>query len=237
MGDETQMFQGRQKNSAIAIARAVLLAGVCGVLGIIIGVIVTRNPGTPTPGALETPSPGVTATNTIVTGGGVLRRIETISILQTTVYRIDTVVRAKKEGSWFFNIGGQNIILFVQGSVTAGIDLSEIKESDIQISQENRTITITLPPVKILDARLDDYTVETFEGETPEDIDFNLLQDALKSGQQRIEEIACTDKILERASLDSKKVFQDMISLMDFNGFVIVVESSLTPDCSFEVKI
>lgn len=231
---DTEKTSQDRKNAVLGIIGAVLMAGLCGFLGIIIGIYAINGRGTPTPEATGGPQPTPTYN---ITSGGILRRIETTSILQTTVYRIDSVVRAKKEGSWFFNWGGQNIILFVQGSVTAGIDLSELKESDIQVSPEKRTITINLPSVKILSASLDEYTVETFEGEEPKDIDFSLLQEGLENGKLKIKEIACTDRIMERATLDSKKVFQDMISLIDFGDFVIIVESSPTPECSFEVKL
>ena len=230
----TETTSQNRKNTILAIIGTVLVAGICGFLGIIIGIYVINGPGTQTSEAMT----GPTATSTPdISAGGILRRIETTSILQTTVYRIDSVVRAKKEGSWFFNWGGQNIILFVQGSVTAGLDLSELKESDIQVSPEKRTITIHLPPVKILNASLDDYVVETFEGDEPRDVDLQLLQEGLEDGKLKIKEIACTDRIMERATLDSKEVFQDMISLIDFGDFVIIVESSPTPECSFEVKL
>lgn len=213
--------ESKQSNSMVLMIIAILMAGICGLLGVGIGYYITPSRSTPTPETSEQtqiPEPSPTYD---ITPGGILRRIETTSILQTTVYRIDSVVRAKKEGSWFFNWGGQNIILFVQGKVTAGIDLSELKESDIEVSPDNRTVTITLPPVKILDATLDEYTVETFEGEKPENVDFDLLQNGLEQGKLKIEEIACTDRILERASLDSENVFSDMIRLIDFGDYVI----------------
>lgn len=225
------MPQNRQPNSMLLTIGAILIAGLCGFLGVAAGILFVSNRNEP-----SIPTVEVTPTNTIITSGGVLRRIETTSILQTTIYRIDTVVRAKKEGSWFFNWGGQNIILFVQGNVTAGVDLSELKTSDIQVSPEKRTITINLPPVKILNATLDKYTVETFEGEKPDDVDLTLLQEGLEAGKLKIREIACTDRILDHATTDSKKVFQDMMSLVNFDDFVIIVENSPTPECAFEVK-
>jgi hypothetical protein len=66
------------------------------------------------------PTPVPSPTPIIITDAGALRRIESTQILQTTVFRIDTLVRAKKEGSWFFNWGGQNLLLFVKGKVIAG---------------------------------------------------------------------------------------------------------------------
>jgi hypothetical protein len=205
------------------------------IAGIVIGIIISGGGGEPNATPMPTLEP--VPVSTVITGDGILRRIESTSKLQTTVYRIDTVVRAKKEGSWVFNIGGQNLILFVQGSVTAGVDLSELKSGDIQISQDNHTIKIILPPAKIFDAKLDDYEVETFEGEKPDDVDLKLLEDALSAGQLKVKEIACTDKILDRATSDSKLVFENMMRLMEFEGFDIIVESSSITSCEFEVKL
>jgi hypothetical protein len=75
---------------------------------------------------LLAPTPTPTPTPQVLTRAGVVRRIGSVQILQTTFFRVDTVVRAVKEGSWFFNWGGQNLLLFVEGTVTAGIDLSEL---------------------------------------------------------------------------------------------------------------
>lgn len=101
---------------ATAIVVIAILLGLSYFSGTLSGSRSAANEATPTvpPTATIVPSP----TPIIITEAGVLRRIESKQILQTTTFRIDTLVRAKKEGSWFFNWGGQNLLLFVKGTVT-----------------------------------------------------------------------------------------------------------------------
>jgi hypothetical protein len=208
-------------------------------LGFLVGDIFSGPPETetptPTPAASATPPQEPTAT--IITGPGILRRIESTMKLQTTVFRIDTVVRAKKEGKTFLNLGGQNLLLFVRGTVTAGVDLSELNEKHIEVSQESKTIVITLPPAKILGAALDDYEVEDYSGEKPESVDLALLEEGLSAGREQIEATACTDKILERATIDAEQAYKQMISFVDFTDYEVVVKSSQVGECAMEVKM
>jgi hypothetical protein len=201
---------------------------VCSVLGL--ASLACEPTKTPTPDPSPEPQP------TLITAPGVLRRIESVSILQTTIFRIDTVVRAKRDGSWFFNWGGQNLLLFIQGTVTAGIDLSELDEDDIDISHGRKIITITLPPAKVLSAVLDDHQVENYQGERPEKVDLDLLEDGLEAGRQQIAETACESGILEYATRDGKAAFEQILSVADLGDYQVVVETTPVTDCTIEVK-
>ena len=71
---------------------------------------VLRPPPTPTPAPTPTPH--------IMTAAGVLQRIDRTMVLQTTVFRIDTVVRAEEDTAWWEKLWQQRLLVFVQGAVT-----------------------------------------------------------------------------------------------------------------------
>jgi hypothetical protein len=173
----------------------------------------------------------------ILTGEGVLRRIESTNILQTTVFRIDTVVRAKKEGSWFFNWGGQNLLLFVQGTITAGVDLKELDKDDIEVSQDSRTIVITLPPAEVLSAVLDDYQVEDYKGQEPKEVVYDLIKEGLEAGREQIAAIACESGILQYATTDAERAFTQIVGFADFTGYEVVIKTTPITDCSIDVTV
>lgn len=154
----------------------------------------------------------------ILTEEGVLRRIESTNILQTTVFRVDTVVRAKKEGSWFFNWGGQNLLLFVQGTITAGVDLKELDKDDIEVSQDSRTIVITLPPAKVLSAVLDDYQVEDYKGQEPKEVVYDLIKEGLEAGREQIAAIACESGILHTQQQMQRWPLHRLLALLPSQG-------------------
>ena len=184
----------------------------------------------PVPSATTIPSP----TPIIITDAGVLSRIRSTSILQTTVFKIDTVVRAQKEGSWFFNWGGQKFLMFVKGTVIAGVDLNELNKASV--GEKNRTITITLPPAKILEARLDQRTFEDYAGRTLDEINIPLLEDALTKGREQIGITACESEILKIATEDAKKAFEQIISFMKFADYKVTVITTPSGSCSIPVN-
>jgi hypothetical protein len=191
----------------------------------------------PAPTSIPTETPVPSPTPVIITEAGALRRIESTQILQTTVFRIDTLVRAKKDGSWFFNWGGQNLLLFVTGRVTAGINLSELKGGNVSISQDRRTIVIRLPPAKILSAVLENYEIEDYQGHKPDNVDPNLVKDGLEAGRRQIATTACEDAILERATKDAKDTFERIVSLIEFAGYTPLVTTSVPTACTFDVVV
>lgn len=215
---------------------SVLLIFVTGAVLITVRGNVKTGEGTPTP----TPTPATPTQESrdeFVTEEGVLRRIESTLILQTTVFRIDTVVRAKREGSWFFNWGGQNILLFVQGTVTAGVDLKDLDKGDIEVSQENKTIVITLPPAQVLNAVLTDYQVENYKGEEPEEVIYDLIKEGLEAGREQIAATACESGILQYATTDAERAFTQIASFADFTGYEVVIKTTPVTDCSIDVTI
>jgi hypothetical protein len=67
--------------------------------------------------------------------------------LATAEYTITKVVKANDNKTWF-KVGDRKILLSCTGSIKAGIDLSAIKEENINIS--DKEIAIQLPPAKII---------------------------------------------------------------------------------------
>ena len=203
-------------------------------VALLIAALACSNDPTPTPTLTPTPTP--TSTPYVITSPGVVKRIGSVSILQTTLFRIDTVVRAKKEGDWPFNWGGQNLLLFVQGTVTAGIDLGELTEDNVEVSQDTRTIVVTLPSAKVLSAVLDDHQVETYEGERPDEVNLDLLEEGLAAGRQQIATTACESGILQYATKDAEAAFVQIMSLADFADYEVVVETAPVNDCNIVVE-
>jgi Protein of unknown function (DUF4230) len=187
------------------------------------------------PAAAPTETPVPSPTPVIITDAGARRRIESTQILQTTVFRIDTLVRARKQGSWFFNWGGQNILLFVKGKVTAGIDLKELQAGNVSVSQDRRLIVIRLPPAKVLNATLESYEIEDFAGNKPSSVDTNLLKDGLEAGRRQIATTACEDGILDHATNDAKEAFERIVSFAELADYQVLITTSPPAACTFDV--
>ena len=150
---------------------------------------------------------------------------------------MDTIVRAEKEGSWFLDWGGQNLLFFVQGVVTAGVDLGELDEENIGVSQDSKTIVITLPPAKVLRAEIEDYRVEDYKGQEPDEVYLELIEQGLEAGRAQVATTACESGILQYATTDAERAFSQIVSFAEFTGYEVVIKTTTVTDCSIDVSV
>lgn len=81
-----------------------------------------------------------------------LEQVRSMARLQTTAYFLSTVVEAERPPDWPGT--GQRLLLVAYGKVTAGVDLAQIGEDDVQVL--GKRVIIHLPEAEILDTFLDE---------------------------------------------------------------------------------
>lgn len=84
--------------------------------------------------------------------------IKNIGILSTSEYTIGKIVKLDDNKEWY-KLGDRKILISVKAKVKAGVNLMEIKKSDIHINGDK--IEIILPPVQITSFNMDPSTVHT----------------------------------------------------------------------------
>ena len=94
-----------------------------------------------------------------LTGDSVVTQVKQLKELVTVKYSIQRVVGLREPKIPF---GEESILLMVQGEVLAGVDLDNIRSSDVELSGA-RVATITLPPAKILHAYLDEKQTKVWD--------------------------------------------------------------------------
>ncbi|ULQ54651.1 DUF4230 domain-containing protein [Flavihumibacter fluvii] len=67
--------------------------------------------------------------------------------LATTEYSITKIVKASDDQTWY-KIGDRKILISVEATLKAGIDLQAVKAEDISI--DGKKITLVLPPPKLI---------------------------------------------------------------------------------------
>lgn len=77
--------------------------------------------------------------------------IREMGALATTQYSISKIVKANDNQTWY-KVGDRKILMSVDATVKAGIDLSQLKKEDIQIN--GKSIRISLPPPQILSLQI-----------------------------------------------------------------------------------
>ncbi|BAQ63837.1 DUF4230 domain-containing protein [Geminocystis sp. NIES-3709] len=163
----------------------------------------------------------------------ILRQVQGVSELTTSIFVMDTIVPTssnRKIGNWV--VGETNLLYVARGEVKAGLDLSNLTAEDIVIQGDN--IKIELPPVKILDEKIDLNQSQVYNYDRGflnlgPDVALDLQLKAQQETLTKIKETACQQKILNQAN---DKAVILITELMKNSGFA-TVEVTTTPsnDC------
>ncbi|WP_017294738.1 DUF4230 domain-containing protein [Geminocystis herdmanii] len=175
----------------------------------------------------EVTSPNVTNPHVIV------KQVQMVSELTTSVFVMDSIVptsSSRKIGNWV--VGETNLLYVARGEVKAGLDLSAITVDDVVIDKNK--ITITLPPVKILDEKIDVNQSQVYNYDRGflnlgPDVAPELQIKAQQETLIKIRETACQQKILDQAN---EKAVILITELMKNSGFATVeVKTNPSDDC------
>ncbi len=167
-----------------------------------------------------------------LTAPAVVQRIQSLSRLETTSYTIEKVIEAGVQGNVLEDLFfGDSLLLIARGTVTAGIDLSQISEQNVIVSPDGRTVTVQLPPAEILSNNLDSDGTRVYDRNqglfARPDKDLETL--ARQQAEAQILAAACEDGILQRASTDSQRAMEQFLSLLDVDQ--VIVQAAPVPAC------
>ncbi len=132
---------------------------------------------------------------TIASQASVLERIQRLQRMETVVFNMDKVVTGEK-GSTFLPdfLAGDRMLMIVHGQVIAGIDFSQFRSTDIQVT--GKDVHVKMPPARVLLTRIDNartrvYSRSTgllvavdpnFEGQVRQQAEGELLEEAARGG-------------------------------------------------------
>lgn len=125
----------------------------------------------------------------------VVASIQRLARLESVVYTMDKVVEGDRSSQYLPDfLTGDKLLLIVHGQAVAGVDLSQIQASNVEI--DGRSVSITMPAAQLLSVSLDNSKTRVYsrltgllvptdpnlESETREKAEANLRQSALDSG-------------------------------------------------------
>ncbi|MCC7018968.1 MAG: DUF4230 domain-containing protein [Ardenticatenales bacterium] len=151
------------------------------------------------------PTPALTAKAVIV------ERLQEAAELTTMVYTLETVVsesQSREIGG--FTIGSTELLYIANGQVRAGVDLSKLREGDLDIERrsgepfgpEAESVTVELPAPEILGAALDVERSRVYDLRRSlfGPVDPDLQSRAERYALTRIVEGACEADVLAQAN-------------------------------------
>jgi len=171
-----------------------------------------------------------TPTTTIRDRGGTILQIRGLNRLETQSFSVERVVEAKVErGNPLDLVLGDRLLLIASGEVVAGVDLSKLKDSDVTISQDGKSVTLKLPPSEIFSKSLNNDRTRVYDRQqgilAPENKD--LETQARVSAEAEILAAACEGNIMQKAADEAKRSMEQFLRQLDFEN--VTVTSSAGP--------
>ncbi|NEO83263.1 MAG: DUF4230 domain-containing protein [Spirulina sp. SIO3F2] len=164
----------------------------------------------------------------------IVQSIREASELTTAVYSLETVVPTSQDRVWGDVVVGTTKLLYIAyGEVRAGIDLSQLDATDVQVAAEQ--LTVQLPPPQILDRLVDvgrsqvyDYN-RGFLSLGP-DVAPQLQTLAEREALAKLDIAACEQDILERANERAATAITELLTLSGYDN--VVVNTTPADDCA-----
>ncbi|HEY9644092.1 MAG TPA: DUF4230 domain-containing protein [Coleofasciculaceae cyanobacterium] len=162
----------------------------------------------------------------------VVQQVRNASELTTAVYAMETVVPTSRDRTvGGYVIGTTTLLYIAYGEVRAGVDLSTLQETDVQVNGDS--ITLRLPPPRILDSKIDvnrskvyDYD-RGFMGLGP-DVAPELQELAQRKTLEKIVESACTGGILQQANDRAKLAISQLLTATGHNRLLVEAQTPTT---------
>jgi Protein of unknown function (DUF4230) len=161
----------------------------------------------------------------------IVHQVTEVSELTTAMFQMEAVVPVSEKGF----LSESKLLYIAHGSVRVGVNLSEFQVDDIQVKE--REITVNLPPLKVLDSKLNLKHSKVYSYDRgflawgPDVV--NLQAQAQLEAIRRVEEAACQDWLIKIASDRVQKTVERLLSqVLNNRGYNITVKTQLPSEGS-----
>jgi hypothetical protein len=162
----------------------------------------------------------------------VVKQVQDASELTTAIFTMEAVVPTQQDNNVAgLVIGSTKLLYIAYGQVRAGVDLSQLKPTDVVTTPTG--ISVRLPAARLLDSKIDvsrsnvyDYN-RGFLGLGP-DTAPTLQTLAQQKALEKIVDAACREGILQKATDRARLVVSQLVTLP---GQQVVVEAAPIGDC------
>jgi hypothetical protein len=157
----------------------------------------------------------------IISAPMVVEKVQSLARLESVVYSLDTVVEGDRSSAILPDaLAGDKLLMIVHGQTIAGVDMSQMKPDDVQISETGgRSIKLTLPASQVFVTTIDNAHTRVFSRETGIFVtaDPNLESQTRAKAQDQLQQAALTDGILDTASKNARATVTAMLEGLGFD--------------------
>jgi len=159
----------------------------------------------------------------------IVHRISALARLETIQYSVEKVITAETGQGPFGFLFGDRLLLVAHGVVIAGVDLSKVQSSDLQV--RDGILYVRLPEAEVFIATLDNAQTYVYDRDTGvlTKGDINLETLARQAAEVEIQKAAEQDGILDQAGQNAESFLTRLLGDL---GFAEVVFTWTTPEPS-----
>jgi len=152
----------------------------------------------------------------------VVERIRQLSRLESVVYSLDKIVEGQRQSSYIPDfLVGDKLILVAHGEVIAGVDLQQLKPTDVSVSGDS--VHVKLPAAQVFTTRIDNAQTKVFSRSTGLLVnpDVNLESQVRQAAEQQMTQAALDDGILMRAHGNAQAAVSALLYGLGFHKVAV----------------
>jgi hypothetical protein len=144
----------------------------------------------------------------------VVAQVRQLNQLATVKYTVQKIVGLREQK---YPVGEESILLVIQASVDAGVDLAGLKERDIELLSDG-SVVVRLPPARILNVAIDEKQTQVWDRSrtwwTPwvpysKDLESRARQQGIEAARQAALDMG----ILRQADQNAESSIRTLLSL------------------------
>lgn len=161
----------------------------------------------------------------------IIHQISTLARLETIQYSVEKIIIAEKGQEIFEFLFGDRLLFVAHGRVIAGVDLTKLESTDLEI--QNGLLKVRLPEPEIFIVNLDNDKSYIYDRETGvlTKSDQNLETLARQAAESEILQAALNDGILEQARINAEAYLSSFLKNLGFNS-VVFIQTTTPPSSS-----
>jgi hypothetical protein len=150
----------------------------------------------------------------------VITSMRQLALLQTVSFHLERVIDLRDRQNHLFGMvqAEDALLLVAAGDVTAGVDLSSMRDSDVVVDPQRKSVKVLLPPARVLSSRLDnDATyVHTRRTDALAKRQETLETRARQEAETSLRDAAIAGGILQRASEGAERTVGTLLRSLGF---------------------
>ncbi|MFZ2360295.1 MAG: DUF4230 domain-containing protein [Anaerolineae bacterium] len=150
----------------------------------------------------------------------IITQMRELGRLESASYTVEKVLEGGvDQGNDLLNLLlGDRLLFIAHGEVIAGVDLTELADKDVVVSDDRQSVTLRLPPARVLTQRLDNELSRVYDREQglltkgDPDLESRVRQEA----ESAVLLAACEGGILAQAELNAQRQVQILLLAVEF---------------------